>query len=385
MHAVPTMPPTGVHPGGTSASGPRDRRAGRSTTSSRETAVMTTTPVRTAAPAARGPVSTALLDILTGPDTPDAAYRGARERRRPRRREPRTCSRTRTSSSSPVPAVPAALRPGQVRDRGPRWTRAAAHPRGAEGRASSASCGGRLHAGPYAAGRRRAGGHDVRRRRRGGRAHPGHVAQPAPSEEILREFLIHRYRVHAARGRPALVGIAGCGAVRRPRWWRCQSDEYGGGRPSACTPRSSRRACAAWGLDDTLDHYLDLVPAPTLASHERDERLRAAPPAGAITGTSGVDDLLDPNSTTAARSASSATARTSPGTTTAPWRPTPSTAVAAGTSPGRWPDEPELLEDVLFGAAACLYVDGLMGNHMLECWSNERSSLRADDAAGAAL
>ena len=48
-------------------------------------------------------------------------------------------------------------------------------------------------------------------------------------------------------------------------------------------------------------------------------------------------------------------------------------------------DEPELLEDVLFGAAACLYVDGLMGDHMLECWSNERSSLRADDAAGAAL
>ena len=36
---------------------------------------MTTTPVRTAAPAARGPVSTALLDVLTGPeDTPDAAY-----------------------------------------------------------------------------------------------------------------------------------------------------------------------------------------------------------------------------------------------------------------------------------------------------------------------
>ena len=37
---------------------------------------MTTTPVRTAAPVARGPVSAALLSVLTGPeDTPEAAYR----------------------------------------------------------------------------------------------------------------------------------------------------------------------------------------------------------------------------------------------------------------------------------------------------------------------
>ncbi len=31
-------------------------------------------------------------------------------------------------------------------------------------------------------------------------------------------------------------------------------------------------------------------------------------------------------------------------------------------------DHPELLADIVFGARACLYVDGLAGAHMLDCW-----------------
>jgi hypothetical protein len=38
-------------------------------------------------------------------------------------------------------------------------------------------------------------------------------------------------------------------------------------------------------------------------------------------------------------------------------------------------DEPELLADIIFGAAACLYVDGLVAQHMLESWERGDTSL----------
>jgi hypothetical protein len=45
-------------------------------------------------------------------------------------------------------------------------------------------------------------------------------------------------------------------------------------------------------------------------------------------------------------------------------------------------DRPDLLPDIMFGAAACLTVDGWAGAHLLDHWTNGRSSLRgvaADD------
>lgn len=45
--------------------------------------------------------------------------------------------------------------------------------------------------------------------------------------------------------------------------------------------------------------------------------------------------------------------------------------------------EPRLLADVMFGAAACLTVDGMVGAHMLDAWSAGGSSLRARVGAAA--
>ena len=39
-------------------------------------------------------------------------------------------------------------------------------------------------------------------------------------------------------------------------------------------------------------------------------------------------------------------------------------------------DEPALLPDILFGASASLFVDGLLADHILESFENGRSSLR---------
>jgi hypothetical protein len=40
--------------------------------------------------------------------------------------------------------------------------------------------------------------------------------------------------------------------------------------------------------------------------------------------------------------------------------------------------EPELVADILFGAAAALFVDAIFGEHLLSSWAAGRSSLRGD-------
>jgi len=42
-------------------------------------------------------------------------------------------------------------------------------------------------------------------------------------------------------------------------------------------------------------------------------------------------------------------------------------------------DHPELLSDIMFGASACLTVDGWAAGHMLDAWERGESSLRTDD------
>ena len=39
-------------------------------------------------------------------------------------------------------------------------------------------------------------------------------------------------------------------------------------------------------------------------------------------------------------------------------------------------DEPALLDDVFFGASACLTVDGWVAEHILDAWTAGESSLR---------
>src|SRR3954454_5738807 len=48
-------------------------------------------------------------------------------------------------------------------------------------------------------------------------------------------------------------------------------------------------------------------------------------------------------------------------------------------------DEPELADQIVFGAAACLYVDNRFAEHVLGLWSNGQSSLRGEAPLGARL
>ena len=344
---------------------------------------MTTVPTRTVAPTARGPVSTALLEILTGPEeTPASGYAALSE-----------ATATAVNASQDVLAdedLQLSLFLLYLLHYGPaefvtadrEWDPELLRVRTV------------LEAGFEAELRRRvplpdplpgdsAQLVDTMFAMTGGDAKPTLATWLArhPSEEILSEFLVHRSIYTLREADPHSWGIARLRGRAKAALVEIQSDEYGGGRPERVHATIFAQTMRGFGLDDTPDHYLDLVPAPTLASMNLmslfglHRRLR-----GAIAGhlaafemTSSIpnkyygrafrklgydadvtwyyDEHVEADAVheqIAARDLAGALAQ----------------------------DEPELLEDVLFGAAACLYVDGLMGDHMLECWSDGRTSLR---------
>ncbi|RRJ85612.1 iron-containing redox enzyme family protein [Gulosibacter macacae] len=184
----------------------------------------------------------------------------------------------------------------------------------------------------------------------------------------LREADPHSWAIPRLRGRAkaALVEI--------------QSDEYGGGRPAQMHARIFARAMAGLGLDPTLDRYLDVASTPVLASMNTmslfglNRRLRGAI-AGHLTAfemTSSIPNRLYGN----------AFRRHGYGDDVTYYFDEHVEAdavheqIAANDLAGALAeDEPELLTDIIFGAAACLLVDGLAAAHMLDAWQAGESSL----------
>lgn len=207
-----------------------------------------------------------------------------------------------------------------------------------------------------------------------------HIAKKGTREQA-EEMLIQRsaYTLREADPHswaiPRLTGRAKAALVE------IQSDEYGGGRPNRVHQVLFANAMRAAGLDDTYGAYLDDLPAITLASFNMmsmfglNRRL-----VGAIVGhlaafemTSSIpcrlyadglrrldfhDDVVEyfaehveadaVHEQIAARDLAGSLAE----------------------------DRPDLLEDIMFGAAACLAVDGWTGEHILGAWTAGESSLR---------
>lgn len=185
----------------------------------------------------------------------------------------------------------------------------------------------------------------------------------------LREADPHSWAIPRLRGRPktALVEI--------------QADEYGGGHPERMHATIFAKTMRGLGLDDTYGAYIDLVPAITLASHNimsmfgLNRRL-----IGAIVGHLAAFEMTSsiPN-----RFYSDGFRRLGFGEDVTDYFDEHVEAdavheqIAAHDMAGALAeDHPELLPDIMFGAAACLTVDGWMATHMHEAWTNTESSLR---------
>lgn len=207
-----------------------------------------------------------------------------------------------------------------------------------------------------------------------------YVAKTATDEQ-LGEFLVQRsiYQLKEADPHswaiPRLVGRPKAALVE------IQADEYGGGRPERMHAVLFARSLRGLGLDDSYGRYVDCVPAITLASVNMmslfglHRRLR-----GAISGhlaafemTSSIPNRLYGSGFRRHGYDSDVT-----------WyfdehveADAVHEQIAGRDLAGALAEsEPELLDDILFGAAACLAVDGMVGEHILSSWTAGRSSLR---------
>lgn len=200
--------------------------------------------------------------------------------------------------------------------------------------------------------------------------------------EQAQEFLIHRsiYTLREADPHswaiPRLTGRAKAALVE------IQSDEYGGGRPERVHAEIFARTMRGAGLDSSYGAYLDVVPAVTLASQNAmsmfglNRRL-----VGAIVGHLAAFEMTSalPN-----RSYGDGFRRLGFGPEVTDYFDEHVEADAvheqiAGRdlAGGLGEDRPELLPDIMFGAAACLALDDRSADHMRAAFEAGRSSLLA--------
>lgn len=208
-----------------------------------------------------------------------------------------------------------------------------------------------------------------------------YIAKKA-TEEQAREMLMQRSAYTLREADPHSWAIPRLEGRAKAALVEIQSDEYGGGRPQRVHAELFARAMRAAGLDSTYGAYIDDLPAITLASFTMmslfglNRRL-----VGAIVGHLAAYEMT---SSIPCRLYADGLRRLGFDPDVSAYFDEHVEAdavheqIAARDLAGSLAeDHPELLPDILFGAAACLTVDGWAGAHVLESWTAGESSLRA--------
>ena len=206
------------------------------------------------------------------------------------------------------------------------------------------------------------------------------VARSA-SVEQLREFLMHRSVYTLREADPHSWAIPRLTGRAKAALMEIQFDEYGSGDAARAHAGIFAQAMRGAGLDDSYGAYVDAVPAVTLASLNMmsmfglNRRLR-----GAIVGhlaafemTSSIPNKHYADGFRRAGFGEDVTAYFDEHVEADAVHEQIAGRDLAGALAE---DEPDLLADILFGAAACLTVDGWAGDHILRAWQEGRSALR---------
>ncbi|MFC3849489.1 iron-containing redox enzyme family protein [Corynebacterium hansenii] len=201
------------------------------------------------------------------------------------------------------------------------------------------------------------------------------------TEEQLRELLVLRSIYTLREADPHSWAIPRLRGRAKAALVEIQSDEYGNGRPGRMHAEIFAGTLRGMGLSDAPDAYVDRVPAITLASLNMmsffglHRRLR-----GAVVGHLAAFEMTSsiPN-----KHYARAFRRHGHGNDVTWYFDEHVEADAvheqiAGRdlAGGLTDDEPELAADILFGAAASLHMDDLVGAHIDAAWSDGRSALR---------
>ncbi|UZN03862.1 iron-containing redox enzyme family protein [Cellulomonas sp. S1-8] len=197
----------------------------------------------------------------------------------------------------------------------------------------------------------------------------------------LQELLVHRSIYQLKEADPHTWAVPRLGGAPKVALMEIQSDEYGAGDPERQHAALFATAMRGLGLDDTYGRYVDHVPAITLAHPNvmsmfgLHRRLR-----GAIVGHLAAFEMTSsvPN-----RLYGNGMRRVGLGTDVTEYFDEHVEAdavheqIAGRDLAGRLVEqEPTLGSDVMWGAAACLALDGLWAEHVLALWDAGESSLR---------
>lgn len=212
-----------------------------------------------------------------------------------------------------------------------------------------------------------------------------YVARKATDEQ-LRELVIHRSVYHLKEADPHTWAVPRLGGAPKAALVEIQADEYGGGDPALVHAELFAQMMRNLGLDDTYGAYVDSVGAPTLASMTMmsmfglHRRLR-----GAIVGHLAAFEMT---SSIPCKLYGNGFRRHGYDAATTQYFDEHVEAdavheqIAGRDLAGRLAeDDPAVLADILFGAAACLAVDGWAGDHLVESWQRGDGTLRELGAA----
>ncbi|MGO4193454.1 iron-containing redox enzyme family protein [Arthrobacter sp. YAF17] len=208
-----------------------------------------------------------------------------------------------------------------------------------------------------------------------------YVAKKAMAEQ-LGEFLIHKSLYQLKEADPHTWAIPRLTGRAKAALVEIQADEYGGGRPERMHSALFARTMRGLGLNDSYGGYVDAVPAISLASVNMmslfglNRRLR-----GAIAGhlamyemTSSRPNQLYGNGFRRLGFDAEVTGYFDEHVEADAVHEQIAGRDLAG---GLVEAEPDLLEDVLFGAAAVSCIDARFAVHLMDAWENDRSSLRS--------
>ena len=207
----------------------------------------------------------------------------------------------------------------------------------------------------------------------------------------MREFLVTRSVYQLKEADPHSWVIPRLDGAVKVALVEIQYDEYGSGRPQRLHAGLFARTLSACGLDPAYAGYVDVVPAVTLAVSNLislfalNRRLR-----GAAIGHLGA---FEATSSVPSRKVAGGLRRLGFGDSAAAYYDEHVEADSVheqvairDVCAGLVRQSPELLEDVAFGAGACMHVDAVAASYLLSRWTAGISVLRAlDQTAPAAL
>ncbi len=204
-----------------------------------------------------------------------------------------------------------------------------------------------------------------------------HYLQREASRAEVLDFLVQRSLYHLKESDPHAFVVPRIDGRAKVALAELQYDEYGGGRPDRLHARLFADALEACGFDRHYGAYVDRVPGHTLAVNNvmslfgLSRRLRGA--------ALGHLAAFESTSAVPCRRIAGGIERVGlPDVVAAYFHEhveadsVHEQVVLRDICGGLVDDEPQLREDVLFGVAACLYLDVLAAEALLDTWAQDR-------------